>query len=136
MKPNDPKLKIILGLWPLIVEKLKAHPDYENAAVDGIMAGLMANTNVWSKDKETWEQRPDGKTRMETIKLLLAYDEGLPLQRIQQAILTNGGMADMHEIKQAVASSPAMLSGLKRMLEDIETAKKPDPKRIELEPKK
>lgn len=123
---DKPAQRVILGLWPRIVAKLKERPDFEDAAVEGIIAGLTATTNVYNSTTKNWDARPDGKTRQETIKLLLAYDEGLPLQRIIQANLSSGVSAkSLSELFDYVFETPELATAFERELEQRKGKKKP-----------
>ncbi len=112
------------SLWPLVVEKLKADPNFIPLCVDVLKAGLAAEVKHYSKEAKDWVATPDARARIDTLKLILAYDEGMPLQRVFQATFNQGGVAkSVEELARSITESPELSTAFRRELERAERQK-------------
>lgn len=127
-----------LDRLPDLTAVMAATPQMRRFYYSEAVRQLGARRFYFSKADNCMVFEPDGVTRMKAVAWLGNYDAGQPLQRILQANFGQGGLVDIKSMKTALVESPATRSAFKRMIEEAEEAatKKPDPKRIELEPKK
>jgi len=57
-------------------------PDLDERADQLFREGMDAMEKKWSAKEQCYHESPDTKTRVETLKLYMAYRHGLPIQRI------------------------------------------------------
>lgn len=82
------------------------------AAVGAIRAALDAKLTIFDAINKKLIQPPDHKTQLAAATLLLAYDEGLPVRRIE-AIVHNARTPE--ERMEVLRGSPEMLKAMKAM---------------------
>lgn len=122
-----------LDRLPDLAAMMSATPQVRRIYYSEAVRQLGARRFFFDKAAGCMVFEPDGVTRMKAVAWLGGYDAGMPIQRILQAGITNNGFTNIEEMKKAIATSPAMLAGLKRMIDEIEVvadAKKPDQKKV------
>ena len=92
-------------------------------AIDGVfdrmvacaLEALEANRSHYDMKTKTMVHEPDHKARMEAVKWLAAYADGLPMQTTL-AVNGDGGAAGAQSLEEAFQKSPALRSRLAKML--------------------
>lgn len=83
--------------------------------MDGVIrAGLVSTTERWDITTKKFVERPDTKSQLEAVKLILAYSAGLPLARSVTIAIESGGYGAM---KEALRESPELLAAVERELD-------------------
>jgi hypothetical protein len=110
------------GVWTEVLRILSARTGFAEEIADALADGLKATGVHFIRVKKgdggsesggEWETHPDFKTRLETVKVLLAYSEGLPLQRILQHTIDEKRTSVHEELRE----SPELLAAVEREVE-------------------
>ena len=83
-------------------------------ALDVLRGGLGATSRVWSSSAKVFQDIPDWRTRTGAAEKILAYSEGLPVQRQEIVqVLVQG----IQEATEQAMSSPALQALARKLIE-------------------
>lgn len=105
------------GLGKKFFDELLARPDFVKLMVDAALGGLEATTHFYNPGTKEVVSRPDYKTRLQALVMLIANAEGEPVKRIIHQHLGGTGSVDP---LAALRESEALRDAAKAMLEKAE----------------
>lgn len=114
-------------LWDEVMAYLLREPDFGGTMGKVLIDALKSETWFFDKTAGAVVSRPDTRSQLEAIKLIMAYAEGLPLQRIFEHKIneTRGALRDI------LAESPETLAAVKREVEKAEFRTRKGPRKVE-----
>jgi hypothetical protein len=119
-------------LWANVMSAaLKLRPDFADLMAQALVDALKAESWFYDKAQKGIVHRPDTRSRLDAIKLVMAYAEGLPLQRIFEHKISER----RDSLADALRDSPETLEAVKREVEKAEfrtRKRKVEPVEIEL----
>ncbi len=104
------------SIWRDVAEILTRSSGFPAEVAATLRGALLANGKHFVKGEgpgSGWQITPDYRTRLDAIKIILAYAEGMPLQRILEHKIheTRGDLAD------TLRDSPETLEAVEREVE-------------------
>lgn len=79
-------------------------PDLDAQADKIFVEGMTAHELKWNNGTQSFDEYPDTKTRLDALKLYMAYKHGLPVQRI---VRIETGFKDRNTELVQMASTPS-----------------------------
>lgn len=103
-------------IWKDVAAALMRSPGFVDEVAETLRGALSANGKHFVKGEgpgSGWQITPDFRTRLDAVKIILAYAEGMPLQRIFEH--------KIHETRDTLADtlrdSPETLAAVEREIE-------------------
>jgi hypothetical protein len=103
------------GIGKLLFDGLLARPDFIASMIEAAVGGLQAKIYFYTKDGV--KDKPDNRTRIQALVMLLCHAEGEPIKRVIHQHLGAGGALDL---VGAIHESPALRESLRHALEKAE----------------
>lgn len=114
--PDTELAKIPPGIWSLVMVELMKDEGLPAQIAATLKANLSAKRSIFDRATKTWESEPDARAQLDAIKLLLAYSEGMPLQRVLEHHINETRRSLTDELRD----SPALLEAMKAEIEKAE----------------
>ncbi len=108
------------SLGKQVIGRLEGTEGFVKKMADTILQGLDATLIQFNGEQMT--ERPDYKTRLAVWQQVMAYAEGLPMQRILAATMRKSG--DGADLAKSLAESPAFQDYVERELAKSKGGKK------------
>jgi hypothetical protein len=122
------------SVWKEVAAALMRSPGFAQQIADVLIDALSAEGVHFVKGDgpgSGWQKHSDFRTRLDAVKLILAYAEGMPLQRIFEHKIseTRGNLADV------LRESPETLEAVEREIAKAKFRHRHDVKQVvEIEP--